>query len=215
MKAEQRTDNYQKWIEEWAGRISRMDQKELLKKLQELNVEGDYLTLFHFHHKYGVHRLTGEIRSMESEKNPSRNIKLNIYTLLWYCKPFTCLSGQWLPFRSLKDASPFGPAFQKSVLQVLAQTFSGHMEQLCSACEKLGGTRLPMSDAGYRLSAFQCIPLKLLFWDGDDEFPAQANILFDKNVTDCIHVESVVTIASECVSQLAGIAGLPLLGSAF
>ena len=39
--------------------------------------------------------------------------------------------------------------------------------------------------------------MRVLFWDADDEFPAQANLLFDKNATDFIHVESVVTIASQ------------------
>ena len=57
--------------------------------------------------------------------------------------------------------------------------------------------------------------MRYLFWDGDDEFPAQANILFDKNVVDFIHVESTVTIAMEGLYRLAEAAGLPVLGSAF
>lgn len=215
MKSERKPDNYQKWIEEWADRFRHMDQEQLMKKLPELKPDGDYLTLFHFGHRYGIHRISGEIRSMDTMEEPSRNVKLNIYTLLWYCKPGAVLSGQWIPFRSLKDASPFGPAFQKSVLQVLAGTFSEHTDELCAACEKLGGQKLSLSDAGYRLAPFRCIPMQVLFWDGDDEFPAQANLLFDKNATDFIHVESVVTIASEGVARLADAAGLPLLGSPF
>ena len=45
------------------------------------------------------------------------------------------------------------------------------------------------------------------FWDGDEEFPAQVNLLFDRNATDLIHVESVVTIASQLQAHLERLAG--------
>ena len=120
-----------------------------------------------------------------------------------------------MPFRSLKDASPFGPAFQKTVIDVFAATFSGHLEELKAACEAMGGQKLSHSDAGYELLAFSCIPVRFLFWDGDDEFPAQANILFDKSATDYIHVESLVSIASEGLSLLSELSNLPLNGNNF
>ena len=67
----------------------------------------------------------------------------------------------------------------------------------------LGGKKLPWSDMGYELSAFECIPVRFLFWEGDEEFPAQGNLLFDAGVTDFIHGESIVTIASVGLSRLA------------
>ena len=51
-----------------------------------------------------------------------------------------------------------------------SRMFSGHVEELSKTCEKLGGKKLPWSDAGYELKAFECIPVRFLFWDGDDEF---------------------------------------------
>jgi hypothetical protein len=46
------------------------------------------------------------------------------------------------------------------------------------------------------------MPIRFLFWDGDEEFPAQANILFDENITEFTHEETVVTIASDGVRCL-------------
>ena len=74
--------------------------------------------------------------------------------------------------------------------------------------EALRGRRL--TNAGFLLPAFDCIPVKLMFWDGDDEFPAQANLLFDRSATDFIHIESVVTIATELLRQLSEAAELPI-----
>ena len=68
-----------------------------------------------------------------------------------------------------------------------------------------------MGGVGLRGEKFtDCIPVKLMFWDGDDEFPAQANLLFDRSATDFIHIESVVTIATELLRQLSEAAELPI-----
>ena len=57
--------------------------------------------------------------------------------------------------------------------------------------------------------------MQYLFWDGDDEFSAQANILYDYSVTDYIHVESTVSLATEGILRLAEVAGLELKGNIF
>ena len=81
------------------------------------------------------------------------------------------------------------------------------------AAKKLSGIKLPQSDAGYQIPSFDCIPIRFLFWDGDNEFKAQANILFDYSVTDFIHVESTVSIASDGIKRLAKEAGLDISDS--
>ncbi|WP_296831363.1 DUF3786 domain-containing protein [Marvinbryantia sp.] len=226
---EQKLSNYEKWCEEWGRRFLTLDQTQLQKTLPELKEEGDYLTLFHFGKKYGIHRKTGEIILMTPKdhtdtlkphaKNAmiadhpvahaiSTNIRFNIYTLLWYAKPTARLQNHWVTFGDLKDARPFAPAFQKGVLLTFAKTFTGHLDKLIFACEALGGQKLPHSDAGYQINAFECIPVRFLFWEGDDEFPAQANMLFDVSATDFIHVESVVTIATVGLNTLAEAAGV-------
>ena len=57
--------------------------------------------------------------------------------------------------------------------------------------------------------------MRFLFWEGDEEFPAQANLLFDRSATDYIHGESIVTLAAAGVHRLAKLAGLPLDRRAF
>ena len=88
-------------------------------------------------------------------------------------------------------------------------------EKLKAALESLGGRKLPSGDVGYEIDVFPCIPVQVLFWEGDEEFPAQCNLLFDKSATDFIHVESIVTIASEILRHLADLAQLPIQGTPF
>jgi hypothetical protein len=188
-----------------------MDQNDICARLPEARMEDKQLTLWHFGRQFAVNRTDGTITVLSDDKPVDITPKLNIYTLFWYCSPDALLTGEWAAFRDLKDGAPFSKAFQNGILEPLAATFTGNEDYLVSAVQKLRGQRLP--DNSLVIPAFDCIPVKLNFWDADDEFPAQANILFDKSATDYIHIESIVTIASELLYQLSDVAGLPLKAS--
>lgn len=208
------SSNYEKLCLQWAEIIRKADFDRLRALLPELRRNGDAISVVHFGRTFLLDCTTGMITAADGG-DASIYERLNIYTLLGYCREGATLTGEWVPFRDVSGASPFAPAFDKTVLQPFAATFSGHMDGLQKAALALGGTRLPHSDAGYLIHAFSCIPMKFLFWEGDEEFPAQANILFDRGVTGFIHVESTVTLASVGVCRLAQEAGLPLAGSTF
>ena len=200
--------NYELQCEDWRQRFLKMNVSSLMKKLPELRIEGGDLVVSHYARRCGVDLETGLIRDLDAPEKPlSISERLNIYTLFEYSKPEARLSGSWVPFSELRDASVFTSAFRRGNMEPFAAAFSGRAAALVRGCEKLGGTRLAMSDVGYELKAFDCIPVWFLFWDGDEEFPAQANILFDSSAVDFIHVESTVTIASVGVARIAEEAG--------
>jgi len=215
MRPEQSVNNYEMWCQEWQRRFLTLDQNALLRRLPGLTVEDDYLTFSYLHQKHGVHRTTGDLICYEHEDPLTIFARLNIYNLFWYCRDNARIQGNWLPFKNLRDASPFGPAFQKTVLDIYSATFSGHTEELRSAFEKMGARKLPSSDVGYEIRAFDCIPVRFLFWDGDDEFPAQSNILYDASAVDFIHVENLVSIADEAILLLSKLSGVPIAGKTF
>lgn len=230
--------NYDRLSEEWRQRFLSMDQKRLLEKLPELKDEGEYLTITHFGRKFGVHKSQGYIviladesreagqmnkmvascpplELLNSQKQIDNGTKMNIYNLLWYSKDNAFFQNRWVPFRNVKGAGPFAPAFERNVIKPFAMTFAGKTKLLKEAAETLGGKVVRQGDAGYILKAFECIPMQYLFWDEDDEFQAQANILFDYSVTDYIHVESTVSLAVAGVERLAEAAGIEVKGNVF
>ena len=209
MHMKKRPSNYALQIDEWKQRFLQMDMVELCRLLPELKIENGDLKITHFGRCCAICLETGDIRDLdEPTAELSIGEMLNIYTLLYYVKPNAALSGEWMPFEQLKDASVFGPAFRKGNLEPFAKMFSGRPEALAKGCEALGGVKLNVGDVGYELKAFDCIPMRVIFWDADDEFEAQANILFDSSATDFIHVESTVTIASVGVMRIASAAGI-------
>ncbi|MDY2939024.1 MAG: DUF3786 domain-containing protein [Fusicatenibacter sp.] len=213
-----RISNYEKLCRFWQERFLTIDQEALLKKVPCIKEEGEYLAVTYYQKCYGIHRKTGQIVCLDTpEKLPcvSEGIRMNIYNLCWFSRENAALQNRWVPFRDVKNASPFTAAFQKNVLNPFAATFEHKVDLLKMAAEKLGGKPLPQGDAGYEIAAFPCVPLRFLFWDGDEEFDAQANILFDYSITDFVHEETSVTIASHGVERLAEEAGIPVAGKTF
>ena len=212
---EGRISNYEQNCIDWRNRFLAMDHARLMELLPELRREGEELCLRHFGREYRVDCTTGYIREAVSGREPDHTTQLNIYTLFGFVQPGAKFLGDWVNFAGLRGTAPFDPAYRKGVLRPLAQTFSGHLPALERAAEALGALKLGYGDLSFQLPAFDCIPLRFLFWEGDEEFPAQANILFDRSATDFIHPESTVSIAMAGLFALAEAARLPVLGRGF
>lgn len=199
-------DNYEALCQSWAEKFTRMDHDALTGIPGVRRQNGD-LVLAHLDRQYAASCATGAIRCLSGEPVDVTR-RLNIYTLFGYWQPAARLSGQWVSFRQLRGAAPFDDAFRRGVTEPFARLFSGQVDVLNRAMTALGALPLPVSDAGWQVDAFACIPVRFLFWDGDDEFPAQGNLLFDTSATDFIHQESIVTIAMATLQRLVELAGL-------
>lgn len=204
----QKQSNYDKVIEEWRLRFLKMDQEALIEKFQ---LESDEMAVYltYFNHKMRIDRFTGVITYLEEpQKIAGFNTCMDVYNLFHYSIDIPVASGILVPFRQIKRVYPFEAAYKRTVLKTLQETFSGHVEELRKACEKLGGKPLPQGDVGYQLSVYPFLDMAVYFWDGDDEFEAQANMLFDSNITDFLHEENVVCVAADAVYYLTEAAGL-------
>lgn len=201
-------DNYKAVRENWQRIFARMDHAELKKRFG-LREDENCLYISYFQEEYGLDKRTGEMIFLpDREQEISFNTAMVIYNLFYYSRPGASVQGTFVPFRQVKRAAPFEAAYQRTILEPLARTLDGHGEELRQACEALKGQPIPQGDVGYVIHAFPWMPLTIVFWDGDEEFPAQANILFDADITEFLHEETVVCVASDFARQLAQKAGL-------
>jgi hypothetical protein len=105
-------------------------------------------------------------------------------------------------FRNLRECSNFELAYQKTTLTPFATYFNGKTELLKQQATKIGAQLNSYGDVSFIINAFPLIPLQFIFWDGTEEFPASANILFDKNIAQFIHPESIPVLANAGVNIL-------------
>lgn len=197
------TDNYLMVCDKWRELFLHMDMEELAQRFC-LKTDEAALYINYYNETYRLDRTTGMITlCSDPERTLTFNTIMSIYNLFYYSKPGAKPSGEFVPFRLVKRASPFDDAFRRTVLIPLAKTFTGHLKELDQACQALCGTPIRQGDVGYVIHAFDCMPVTIVFWDADDEFEAQANLLFDADITDFIHEETVCCIAADLARRLA------------
>jgi len=197
------TNNYENLVEQWRRKAMDFDYRERYEALGLPGYNEGNLPVTYCQTRYEISREDfGIYEAGNPGKKPEHTIALSIYHLFYYSAKKPVNSGRFVPFRDVKRCSPFDPAFKKQILIPFAKAFEGKKERLIAAGERLGLQRIGYSDAGFQAKAFECVPVQILFWDGDDEFPAQANILFDENITEFTHEETVVVIAGHSFDSL-------------
>ena len=202
---ENRQSNYDQVIENWRLKFLEMDQEELIRKFQ-LVADEEFLYIIYFSKRFRIDRKNGFIT--ENGKSPGFDTVMNIYNTFYYSAAHPVASGNLVAFRQVKKVYPFEAAYRRTIISRLQELFAGKTEELRKACEALGGTLLPQGDVGYVLPVFPFLNIAVLFWDKDEEFEAQANMLFDSEITEFMHKENVVCVAADAVYYLTLAAGM-------
>ena len=202
---ENRQSNYDQVIENWRLKFLEMDQEELIRKFQ-LEADEEFLYIIYFSKRFRIDRKNGFIT--EDGKSPGFDTVMNIYNTFYYSAAHPVASGNLVAFRQVKRVYPFEAAYRRTIIFRLQELFAGKTEELRKACEALGGTLLPQGDVGYVLPVFPFLNIAVLFWDKDEEFEAQANMLFDSEITEFMHEENVVCVAADAVYYLTLSAGM-------
>ena len=93
------------------------------------------------------------------------------------------LSGNWISEKEIPGGELFFRGLHGLPLEPLTQIFGRQPEFFRSVAEKLAGIPAPMGDLAFQFSLFPRIPLRLVLWEGDDEFEPEMLIRFDRTIT--------------------------------
>lgn len=197
-------DHYREVIGDWRKKALSFDYKQ---KYQALGLGGysamGDLKIRFFGREYGICRDTAEIYDIAApEQELSFSTHMGIYHIFHYSLPYAKASERWVPLREIRRAAPFERAFLQQTLRPFAEFCNGRAEDLRNAAERLGFRRLPKGDVGIEAEVFDCLKMRMFFWDGDEEFPPQVNMLFDANANDFLHEETVIMMGMELARML-------------
>lgn len=114
------------------------------------------------------------------------------------------LQGEWISEKDL----PGGPTFFRGPhllpTDLISSRFANNLQAFRNCCEQLGGTPLPLADAAFSFRITGDIPLAVLYWTGDEDFPAEAKILYDRGIINRLPLDIVFALAVEICKRLAG-----------
>ena len=86
--------------------------------------------------------------------------------------------------------------------QKFQKIFEKTPDLLYEAGQKFGAKKCDFGDASIELFALPRIPLTFIIWAGNDEFPAQASILFDQTASAQLPLDALWATANLTVSTM-------------
>jgi hypothetical protein len=116
------------------------------------------------------------------------------------------LTMNWITFREIPSGEFYYSAFVKRAKEPLVTTFGDRPQLLAELGSQLGGTRWEEGDVSVYFQAFPKVPVCLVLWSGDDEFPPDGNILFDASISQFLSAEDVAVLSGMVVYPLVGLA---------
>lgn len=111
--------------------------------------------------------------------------------------------GEWI---SEKDI-PGGPTFFRGPHEIptrlICERFGNDVAAFRSKCARLRGAPMDLADAAYWFQVTPRVPVSVLYWAGDEDFPAEAKILYDRTVTAHLSTDIVFALAVEICTRIA------------
>ncbi len=125
--------------------------------------------------------------------------RLSVLRYLTGAKDFP-LSGNLMNPREVSGGLIFAQGSHTLPLDKMSEKYGNDINRFLQRGITLGGEQLDYADSSIRLFPFPRVPVVLLLWRGDGEFPARVDILFDSTCsshlpTDIIWSTSMMSIS--------------------
>ncbi len=182
------------------------DQEVLIRKFR-LEADERYIYLTYLNTPCRISRMSGRIEEhIEGKWTECRSFStvMTIYDLLCYHKGETApaLAGQWC---AVGNFVVTGVTNTETFTKKYAAKFDGHLQELKTAAQNLGGVlleRMAGADLTCKFQVTAFFPVLLQFWEGDDEFPPKLMLLWDRNTDQFIHFETTFYLQGDLLERL-------------
>lgn len=115
------------------------------------------------------------------------------------------LAQRWISFKELPGGDIYAGPFHNRAIIPLVKAFGDDPTRLLKASEPVNGQPAPLGDLSVVLFPLPMIPVSLVLWEGDDEFPPSGNVLFDASAPSYLPTEDFAFLVSIVVNTLARI----------
>jgi len=116
-------------------------------------------------------------------------------------------SGEWIAYRDLPGGKFYAATLVPTVEQPLARVFGLRGGALTEAAAALAGERAGYGDESLVFRAFPRVPLLLVLHWGDDEFPPDCRVLFDRCCSRYLNTDDLKILATQLAAYLLKAAG--------
>jgi len=163
--------------------------------------DGREFTLKLLGREYAISHPDYAIRALDAGGLPPLPVQTFLLRYLLESKE-VAWKGEWKTFREMPWGEMYIKPYTGRVLTRAAFTFGFRTAAMKAACEKMGAEAVKHGDAGYRFDLIGGYQMQILVWEGDDEFPPNAQVLYSDNFAEGFAAEDRVVAGDILISSI-------------
>ena len=163
--------------------------------------DGQEFTLTLLGRGYAIQHPEYAIRALDEGALPPLPVQTFLLRYLLESKA-VAWNGEWKTFREMPWGEMYIKPYTGRVLTRAAFTFGFRTGAFKAACEKMGAEAVKHGDAGYCFDLIGGYRMQILMWEGDDEFPPNAQVLYSDNFAEGFAAEDRVVAGDILISTI-------------
>lgn len=194
------------------ARIGDIEQQCLKSSARYLEIDSRKVIIIEYLNQSYLISLPGiEISLMNSEEAVPIKDKILMLHYLTSAKG-TPLSNKMIAYKELPGGINYFPTFSKRAIKPLLDHFGKEPHRLLDVAGKLGGHKADYGDVAVTINAFSRVPITLVLWQGDEEFPPRGNIMFDSTISEYLSTDDINVLCETIAWRLVRLLGGDNLG---
>lgn len=185
----------------YEGLFQNIDPQEVCQRLQDVQWDGKEFYVNLLGRAFAISHPSYAIRALDGGKTPVLPAQTFLLRYLLESKT-VAWNGQWKTFREMPWGEMYIKPYTGRVLTRAAFTFGTRIDAFRAACEKMGAVKLPHGDAGYQFNLIGGYQMQILVWEGDDEFPPNAQVIYSDNFAEGFAAEDRVVSGDILISTI-------------
>ena len=178
-----------------------LDPVEAVGRLKDVKWDGKEFYVNLLGREYAISHPAYGIRATDGANVPPLPVQTFLLRYLLESKA-VAWSGQWKTFREMPWGEMYIKPYTGRVLTRAAFTFGTRLNAFKAACEKMGALPVSHGDAGYQFDFIGGFAVQILVWEGDEEFPPNAQVLYSDNFASGFAPEDRVVAGDILISTI-------------
>lgn len=171
--------------------FSKADPGEIAGRLPEVGWDGEAFTVGLLNRKFAISHPAYTIRALDDGALPPLPTQTFLLRYLLEGKSLPAKGG-WLTFREMPWGELYIKPYTGRVLTRAAFTLGTRVAAFRKAAQAMGAQEVKSGDAGFLFPLVGEYAMQILVWEGDEEFPPSAQVLYSDNFSEGFAAEDRV-----------------------
>ena len=171
--------------------FAKADPAEIAGRLPEVSWDGKAFTLGLLNRKFAISHPVYAIEALDGGKLPPLPTQTFLLRYLLEGKSLPAKGG-WLTFREMPWGELYIKPYTGRVLTRAAFTLGTRVAAFKKAAQAMGAQKVKSGDAGFLFPLVGEYAMQILVWEGDEEFPPSAQVLYSDNFAEGFAAEDRV-----------------------